>query len=321
MSHTPDNQNRHYRHSKSPAPSQGSYNNEGITDTNNSQSHNLHSNHGTNDLVPAVPEGSKLQPNNITAVGSPDGVLAEGRESVNRQKNKKNGGGAEDELLSVADISPASPHRLSAQGKHQFDGSQVQGYQQLHYQESNNQPQRDQAGPYQRGNHHPYEYQTSIHPAPNRYNTYFPEDYDQGSPHLNLHQNNHSSRPNNNMSLSYESRTFMPDTQYPMQMAHETQEQDDFKPHDEPHYPSPPPAMSENPYTTHTQPMTETPDHTSLELPELPKDEEEAPSPGRSKPVPKPDREITKDINGRFYCNWPGCTEEVKDFNRKCEWR
>lgn len=111
----------------------------------------------------------------------------------------------------------------------------------------------------------------------------------------------------------------MTDTQYPMQMAHETQEQDEFKPHDEHNYPSPPPPMSENPYTT--QPMTETPDHPSLELPELPKDEEEVPSPGRSKPVPKPDREITKDANGRFYCTWPGCTEEVKDFNRKCEWR
>ena len=43
-------------------------------------------------------------------------------------------------------------------------------------------------------------------------------------------------------------------------------------------------------------------------------------SPGRSKPVPKPDRPITKDANGRFYCDWPNCTEAVKDFGRKCEW-
>ena len=43
-------------------------------------------------------------------------------------------------------------------------------------------------------------------------------------------------------------------------------------------------------------------------------------SPGRSKPVPKPDRPITKDANGRFFCDWPNCNEQVKDFGRKCEW-
>lgn len=43
-------------------------------------------------------------------------------------------------------------------------------------------------------------------------------------------------------------------------------------------------------------------------------------SPGRSKPVPKPDRPVTKDTDGRFVCNWPGCEEAVKHFNRKCEW-
>ncbi len=47
---------------------------------------------------------------------------------------------------------------------------------------------------------------------------------------------------------------------------------------------------------------------------------EQPESPGRSKPVPKPDRPITKDANGRFVCDWPGCEEPVKDFNRKCEW-
>jgi hypothetical protein len=44
-------------------------------------------------------------------------------------------------------------------------------------------------------------------------------------------------------------------------------------------------------------------------------------SPGRSKPILKPEREITKDASGRFYCNWPGCTDPIKEFGRKCEWR
>lgn len=88
---------------------------------------------------------------------------------------------------------------------------------------------------------------------------------------------------------------------------------------DQPRYPSPPPPLSENPYNAQ-QATGETPD-SRLEMPMEQKSESDAPSPGRSKPVPKPDREVTKDANGRFYCGWPGCTEEVKDFGRKCEWR
>jgi hypothetical protein len=157
------------------------------------------------------------------------------------------------------------------------------------------------------GNYHPFaqQYANPFDPA----TTNFYQNYDRAPFTVN-------------MSLSYESRAFMPDTQYPMQMAHDTQEPDEFK-HDEPRYPSPPPPLSENPYTAQTMAAPE--EHPiiepQMELPEIPKDEEDAPSPGRSKPVPKPDREVTKDANGRYYCAWPGCTEEVRDFNRKCEWR
>ncbi|KAK3946050.1 cell wall transcription factor ACE2 [Diplogelasinospora grovesii] len=34
----------------------------------------------------------------------------------------------------------------------------------------------------------------------------------------------------------------------------------------------------------------------------------------------KPDREVTKNQNGKFVCTWPGCPEEIKEFSRKCEW-
>lgn len=47
-------------------------------------------------------------------------------------------------------------------------------------------------------------------------------------------------------------------------------------------------------------------------------DESDAPSPGRSKPIPKPCREVTKGVDGRYVCTWIGCTEE--SFARKCEW-
>lgn len=88
---------------------------------------------------------------------------------------------------------------------------------------------------------------------------------------------------------------------------------------DQPRYPTPPPPLSENPYNAQ-QATGETPD-SRMEMPMEQKSESDAPSPGRSKPVPKPDREVTKDASGRFYCSWAGCTEEVRDFGRKCEWR
>jgi hypothetical protein len=49
-------------------------------------------------------------------------------------------------------------------------------------------------------------------------------------------------------------------------------------------------------------------------------EESDARSPGRSKPIPKPDREVTKGVDGRYVCTWIGCTEEVRTFARKCEW-
>jgi hypothetical protein len=41
----------------------------------------------------------------------------------------------------------------------------------------------------------------------------------------------------------------------------------------------------------------------------------------RIKPIPKPDREVTKNVEGKFVCTWPNCTEDVKEFGRKCEWK
>jgi hypothetical protein len=40
----------------------------------------------------------------------------------------------------------------------------------------------------------------------------------------------------------------------------------------------------------------------------------------RLKLIPKPDREVSKHPDGKFYCAWPGCTE-THGFSRRCEWR
>lgn len=41
----------------------------------------------------------------------------------------------------------------------------------------------------------------------------------------------------------------------------------------------------------------------------------------RVKSIPKPEREPTKNLTGKFICTWEGCQEEVREFNRKCEWK
>ncbi|KXJ91023.1 hypothetical protein Micbo1qcDRAFT_163748 [Microdochium bolleyi] len=45
-----------------------------------------------------------------------------------------------------------------------------------------------------------------------------------------------------------------------------------------------------------------------------------SPVPSRMKPIPKPDREIMKTRDGKYRCTAAGCTDEVREFSRKCEW-
>jgi len=118
------------------------------------------------------------------------------------------------------------------------------------------------------------------------------------------------------MSLSYEpSRTL---ATYPAMMQHEQpQEQDEnnFQHHQYP----PPSPLSEHPY--HTQGVVDPTTGINMDMPELlQKEDSDAPSPGRSRPIPKPDREVTKGQDGRFICTWAACTEDAKSFSRKCEW-
>lgn len=64
-------------------------------------------------------------------------------------------------------------------------------------------------------------------------------------------------------------------------------------------------------------PLTEP---SGLPLPPI-KSSPEASTPSRVKAIPKPDREVTKQADGKFYCEFPGCTEDSRVFSRKCEWR
>ncbi|KAM4057495.1 zinc finger domain-containing protein [Hirsutella rhossiliensis] len=40
----------------------------------------------------------------------------------------------------------------------------------------------------------------------------------------------------------------------------------------------------------------------------------------RSKPIPKPDRDVMKQADGKYHCPLPDCKEDVNAFSRKCEW-
>jgi hypothetical protein len=59
-----------------------------------------------------------------------------------------------------------------------------------------------------------------------------------------------------------------------------------------------------------------------LSTPSLPKEDSPTPTtPQRIKPIPKPDREVTKNVDGKYVCTWPDCAEDVRSFSRKCEWK
>ncbi|KAI0903008.1 hypothetical protein F4824DRAFT_473923 [Ustulina deusta] len=40
----------------------------------------------------------------------------------------------------------------------------------------------------------------------------------------------------------------------------------------------------------------------------------------RMKPIPKPQRQIVKNRDGKFICTWHDCAAATKEFSRKCEW-
>ncbi|KAK8073574.1 transcriptional regulator CBF1 [Apiospora phragmitis] len=46
----------------------------------------------------------------------------------------------------------------------------------------------------------------------------------------------------------------------------------------------------------------------------------DTPAAQRTKAIPKPDREAVKNVNGKYVCSFQDCTEDVKEFGRKCEW-
>ncbi|KAK0719931.1 hypothetical protein B0H67DRAFT_484330 [Lasiosphaeris hirsuta] len=123
------------------------------------------------------------------------------------------------------------------------------------------------------------------------------------------------------MSVVYEHRNFIHDGSYP--------------PMDDHHDPTPDADRFADPNdsvvndlatvaTFNAPPPTfvDTPDNRlDLNTSSLPKeDSPTVTTPSRIKAIPKPDREVTKNVEGKFVCTYPGCTEDIREFGRKCEW-
>ncbi len=132
------------------------------------------------------------------------------------------------------------------------------------------------------------------------------------------------------MSVVYEPRSFIHDSGYPtMDDHHETSPDPD-------RFTDPTDAVVNelaSTVATFTTPHPQFVDTSEpqLELPIVPtaatttstskEDSPTATTPQRIKAIPKPDREVTRNLEGKFICTWPGCAEEPKEFTRKCEWK
>ena len=46
-----------------------------------------------------------------------------------------------------------------------------------------------------------------------------------------------------------------------------------------------------------------------------------SPPSSRVKPIPKPDRDVKKQADGKFHCPLGDCKEDQRAFSRKCEWK
>lgn len=46
-----------------------------------------------------------------------------------------------------------------------------------------------------------------------------------------------------------------------------------------------------------------------------------SPPSNRIKPIPKPDRDVVKQADGKFHCPLDDCKEDLRAFARKCEWK
>ncbi|KXX73801.1 Cell wall transcription factor ACE2 [Madurella mycetomatis] len=127
------------------------------------------------------------------------------------------------------------------------------------------------------------------------------------------------------MSVVYEPRAFIHEGSYPPIDDHHHDPTSDAD-----RFPDPSDAVVNElatvaTFTAPPAPFVDTAAETRIDIPAATSaiSKEESPAattPHRIKAIPKPDREVTRNQEGKFICTWPGCTEEAKEFGRRCEW-
>ncbi|KAI1425011.1 hypothetical protein F5Y12DRAFT_398102 [Xylaria sp. FL1777] len=122
------------------------------------------------------------------------------------------------------------------------------------------------------------------------------------------------------MSVVYETRNPLPTSAYASAGDHRDPKVTAFNPLNPNGDPTLIPSSSPTPSVSSLAPTT--PPNRYLSPPTVPDTKSGAPRTiqPRMKPIPKPQRQVVKNREGKFICTWHDCNAAIKEFSRKCEW-
>ncbi|KAI0417117.1 hypothetical protein F5X98DRAFT_363892 [Xylaria grammica] len=122
------------------------------------------------------------------------------------------------------------------------------------------------------------------------------------------------------MSVLYETRNPLPTSAYSSPSINHDSKVSAFNPLNPNGDPTLIPSSSPTPSASSLAPTT--PPNRFSSPPAVPDTKAGAPKNAqpRMKPIPKPQRQIVKNREGKFICTWHDCGAAVKEFSRKCEW-
>lgn len=122
------------------------------------------------------------------------------------------------------------------------------------------------------------------------------------------------------MSVAFESRTLLPTSAYSSPGENRDHNVAGFNPLNPNRDPTLISSSPPTPSTSSLAPTTPPDRHESP--PTTAETKAGAPKPvqRRMSPIPKPQRQVVKNREGKFICTWDNCAAAVKEFSRKCEW-
>ncbi|KAI0972376.1 hypothetical protein F4678DRAFT_59078 [Xylaria arbuscula] len=121
------------------------------------------------------------------------------------------------------------------------------------------------------------------------------------------------------MSVVYETRNPLPTTAYAAPGDHRDAKVAAFNPLNPNGDPTLIPSSSPTPSASSLAPTTPPNRYSTPPAPDVKGGTPKNAQP-RMKPIPKPERQIAKNREGKFICTWHDCNAAIKEFSRKCEW-